>query len=208
MLPKNVYVIDSDPEHLEWIQGLLTPRGVSTIVFARVTTFLEWIDYDDLPQSTAIIAEIRLPDLSGLDLLDILCADEMYIPTMLTSQRIDVPVAVEAMYRGAGYILEKPFGIDDLLLGLRRVIAKPVAMDPRKKQVEKRIAALSPRQRQMLINVFEGKTNKEIAEALKISIKTVELHRASMMQKMGAHSLAELIKIAAYHSQAIYGVSL
>ncbi len=205
MLPKNVCLIDDD-EYTQRLVTRLSDQGIQIHVFARVDEFLQWIDYDELPHSLAIMSESHLPELTGFDLLDILASDEMYIPTVLTSQCIDVPVAVEAMYRGAGYILEKPFSVDQLLLALRRVIAKPAAMDPRTKQVEKRIAALSPRQRQMLINVFEGKTNKEIAQTLDISIKTVELHRASMMQKMGVHSLAELIKMTARHSQVVYGV--
>ena len=205
MLPKNVCLIDHE-EYGQRLVRQLGTQGVRIEIFSRVDEFLQWIDYDELPQSLAIMAETNLPDLTGFDLLDILAADEMSIPTILTSETIDVPVAVEAMYRGAGYILQKPFAYEQMLLALRRVIAKPAAMDPRTQQIEKRIAALSPRQRQMLINVFEGKTNKEIAQALEISIKTVELHRASMMQKMGAHSLAELIKLTARHSQAIYGV--
>ena len=206
MLPKNIYLIDNDYLVQKNVLRILTSRNLKFEVFSSVSSFLQCIDYDAVPNSSCILTEISLPELSGLDLLDILASDDMAIATILMSRHIDVPIAVEAMYGGAGYILEKPFEEADLVKALQRVISRPPVVARTHSLVEKRIGTLSPRQRQMLVNIFEGKTNREIAQDLGLSVKTVELHRSSMMQKMQVHSLTELIKVAAQHSHAIYGV--
>lgn len=196
--PECVFVIDDDQATMQQIKALLAVDDVGMQPFASLLTFLDWLDYDRLPGNVVIAAEIDLPELGGLDLLNILKADGVFSPTVLMGSTLSVSDAVDAMHAGANYILKKPFSDGAFCTAVNR------ALHARRPQFESRVLAgpakrrlssLSRRQRELLIHVFEGRTNREIASRLSISLKTVELHRAAMMQKMGATSLAELIRI-------------
>lgn len=177
---------------------LLSNDDIPMRSFPSLVTFLAWLDYDRLPADAVIAAEINLPELGGLDLLNILKADDVFQPTILMGTAMSVSNAVEAMHAGASYILQKPFSDETFRTAMRRAArsaiaqARPVSAAA---PLKRRLSSLSQRQRELLIHVSEGCTNREIAGRLSISQKTVELHRAAMMQKMGARSLAELIRI-------------
>lgn len=196
--PELVFVIDDEAAACRQIDALMSRKGASVHSFTSLLTFLQWLDYDRLPERTVVAAEIGLPDLGGFDLLNILKADGVFLPTILLGRTLSVNDAVEAMHAGASYILQKPFPDSAFRAAMRRALqsgrarrAPQVPAAP----IRRKLSSLSQRQRELLFHVSKGRTNRDIAGRLSISQKTVELHRAAMMQKMGASSLAELIRI-------------
>ena len=188
-----LHLIDDDAHAIEQISGYMTRRRMRGRRFAPLVTYLDWLDYDALDVDTVIVADVDLPTLNGLDLLDILRADGIVAATVLMGGAISVSQSVEAMHAGAGYLLKKPFTDRELEAALRKAVSK-AATCPDAGLVRHRYQKLSPRQRQLLKLVFDGCTNRQIADRLSISPKTVELHRSAMMQKMGADTLVDLIR--------------
>ncbi len=189
-----LHLIDNDAVAVDQVATYMTCHGMQGRRFASLVTYLDWLDYEQLDADTIIVAAIDLPMLSGLDLLDILQADGVAVATVLMGGAISVAQAVEVMHAGAGYLLKKPFTDKELETALRRAVSK-AASGPDNGLVRQRYQRLSPRQRQLLGLVFAGRTNRQIAERLSISQKTVELHRSAMMRKMGADTLVELIRL-------------
>lgn len=199
LAPNTVFIVDDEETTRRQVEVLLAADGTHSRTFCSLVRFLEWLDYDRLPGNTVIAAEISQPELSGLDLLNILRADDVFVPTILMGKSMSVSDAVEAMYAGANFILQKPFSDNAFRAAIHRsVTAGRTTLRPThgKRSIRRRLSSLSQRQRQLMIHVSHGRTNREIAALLSISRKTVELHRAAMMQKMGARSLAELVRIA------------
>lgn len=197
--PEKVFVIDDEKATRRQIESLLAVDDVRMRPFASLVAFLDWLDYERLPGDIVIAAEINLPELGGLDLLNIFKADDVFAPTILMGSSLSVSDAVEAMHAGANYILQKPFSDGAFRIAINRAVHAGrllVESKTRAAPAKRRLLSLSRRQRELLIHVSKGRTNREIANRLSISLKTVELHRAAMMQKMGAASLAELIRIA------------
>ncbi len=190
----NVHLIDDDAVAVDQISTYMTNHGMRGRRFASLATYLDWLDYERLDADTVIVAAVDLPMLTGLDLLDILRADGVAVATVLMGGAISVAQAVEVMHAGAGYLLKKPFADEELETALRKALSKSVGV-PNDERVRQRYQRLSPRQRQLLGLVFAGRTNRQIAERLSISQKTVELHRSAMMQKMGADTLVDLIRL-------------
>ncbi len=189
-----LHLIDDDAHAIQQISGYMTRRGMHGRRFASLVTYLDWLDYDALDADTVIVADVDLPNLNGLDLLDILRADGIVTATVLMGGAISVAQAVEAMHAGAGYLLKKPFTDCELETAVSRAMSRAAtAIDTG--IVRQRYQKLSPRQRQLLELVFHGRTNRQIADRLSISQKTVELHRSAMMQKMGADTLVDLIRL-------------
>ncbi|MGI9232121.1 MAG: response regulator transcription factor [Woeseiaceae bacterium] len=196
--PEIVYVIDEHPETRRQIEAILSNDSVHARSFASLVTFLQWVDYDRLPEHTVVAAEINLPELGGFDLLNILKADAIFLPTILLGRTLSVNDAVEAMHAGASYILQKPFPDSAFRAAMKRAVQSGCAQRAPQlpgSPIRRKLSSLSQRQRELLFHVSNGRTNREIASRLSISQKTVELHRSAMMQKMGASSLAELIRI-------------
>lgn len=182
------------------LTSLLLTEVITGRRFHNLVEFLEWLDYDRIDNRSIIAAAIDLPDISGFDLLNILQADGATIPTVLMGRTMSVAKAVDAMRAGAAFILNKPFSDAEFVNAIQkawRTERRAVHGDVDSQPVRRRYSSLSKRQRQMLRHVFDGRTNKEIADRLAISAKTVELHRSAMMNKMGAGSLAELVRIVA-----------
>ena len=205
--PAIVYIVDDDERTLRQVDSLLSTDGIQSRRFGSLVKFLDWLDYERLEDRVLIASEVDLPELGGLDLLNILNADGVPLPTVLMGNRISVPAAVEAMYAGASYILQKPFSDRAFRKAIKKAgcrKARGSAGRTAEAPIERRLMSLSPRQRQLLAYVFEGHTNKEIARRLAISQKTVELHRSAMMSKMGVTSLVELIRITATCDPVLY----
>lgn len=197
--PQIVFLIDDEQATRQQVEALLASAGIRLRTFRSLVRFLDWLDYERLPGNAVVAAEIGLPELSGFDLLNILQADAAFVPTILMGKSMSVSDAVEAMYAGANFILQKPFSDQAFRTAMHRSIIAGQSKSQRthgKRSVRRRLSSLSQRQRELLIHVSRGCTNREIAARLSISQKTVELHRAAMMQKMGASSLAELMRIA------------
>ncbi len=198
--PRFVYLIDNDAATVRQVTSLLMDETVAGRRFHNLVEFLQWLDYDRVQEQSVIAAAIDLPDISGFDLLNILQADGVTIPTVLMGRMLSVARAVDAMRAGASFILNKPFSDSEFASAIQKAMRsenRQVPNAPDSQPVRQRYSSLSRRQRQMLRYVFDGQTNKEIADRLAISAKTVEVHRSAMMNKMGAGSLVELVRIVA-----------
>ena len=139
-----------------------------------------------------------MPGMSGLELQELLATRHAQLPVIIITGHGDVPMAVRAMKAGAVDFIEKPFNDESLLDAIRHALAVAVeqrSVHSRQAEVATRLALLTPREHEVMEMVAEGKSNKEIANALGVSAKTVEAHRARVMEKMQAHSLAELVRM-------------
>ncbi|HET6307543.1 MAG TPA: response regulator FixJ [Rhodopila sp.] len=190
-----VHLIDDDDAVRQALAFLLTTSGYAVRVYDSAETFLA-----ALPsvQPGCIITDVRMPGMDGLTLQRELKARAIPLPVVVITGHGDVPLAVEAMKAGAVDFLEKPFD-DDGLLGAIRVAIDRHARDSRRDEevaaIRVRLDALSPREREVLDGLVAGLPNKTIAYDLNISARTVEVHRANVMARMGAHSVADLVRM-------------
>jgi two-component system response regulator FixJ len=148
---------------------------------------------------TCIITDVRMPGLSGIDLLRRVRELGIEVPVIVITGHGDVPLAVEAMRFGAVDFLEKPFDDEILLQSVRAALRQQAGAAKRQSErveIENRLAALSPRERDVLGGLVAGRANKQIAFELGISPRTVEIYRANLMDKMQAGSLSDLVRMA------------
>lgn len=208
-----IFLLESDALLRDRLSNLLRRNGYQVSAYRDAISFINGTDFDALNGSCCIVADMALPDMTGTELLNVLSVDRVSLPAVFTTDSPDVQVTVETMRFGASYVIQKPFSDQDLLATVMLVVAEfyaPEISGKRKPRAsgelafEKRLASLSPRQRQILACVYAGDLNRSIAQKLGISVKTVELHRARMMQKMQAESLIDLIKITAPCSELLY----
>ena len=146
-----------------------------------------------------VITDVRMPEISGIDLLRRLKELKIGVPVIVVTGHGDVALAVEAMKIGAADFFEKPFDDDLLLASVRSALREQDGQIKRfaeRAEIESRIAALSPRERDVLRGLVEGRANKQIAFDLGISPRTVEIYRANLMNKMQADSLSDLVRMA------------
>jgi FixJ family two-component response regulator len=174
---------------------LLKAHGMVTVTHSSATEFLN--SYDPQQPGCAVF-DVRMPGMSGLALQGELNQRGAIIPVIFITGHGDVPMAVEAIQNGAFDFLQKPFHEDDLLNCIQRALSRD--RDTRsqlgeKDRIRARLAALTPRERQVLKLVTAGKPNKIMAADLGVSQRTVEIHRANLMEKMGATSLAHLVRM-------------
>jgi len=192
----DVHVIDDDEAVRESIDFLLRAAGLSVRTYESATSFLE-----AAPKITAgcIITDVRMPGLSGIELLRRLQEMQIGLPVIVITGHGDVPLAVEAMKCGAVDFLEKPFDDDVLLASVRSALNRSeesAAVEAERAEIRARIAALTQRERDVLEGLVAGHPNKIIAFRLEISPRTVEIYRANLMTKMKAGSLSELVRMA------------
>jgi len=191
-----VHVIDDDEAVRQSIEFLLRTAGVTARTYDSASTFLNALPTID---PGCIITDVRMPGISGIDLLRRLGEMRIKMPVIVITGHGDVPLAVEAMKIGAVDFLEKPFE-DELLLGsVRSALNRSqenAARDAERAEVEARLSTLTNREREVLEGLVAGKPNKVIAFDLAISPRTVEIYRANVMTKMEAASLSELVRMA------------
>ena len=191
-----VHVIDDDEAVRQSIEFLLRTAGVVARTYESASAFLSALPRID---SGCIITDVRMPGISGIDLLRRLGEMQFKIPVIVITGHGDVPLAVEAMKIGAVDFLEKPFD-DELLLGsVRSALNRSqenAARDAERAKVEAHLSTLTNREREVLQGLVAGKPNKIIAFDLAISPRTVEIYRANVMTKMGASSVSELVRMA------------
>jgi two-component system response regulator FixJ len=194
MPDKTVHVIDDDDAMRDSLAFLLDIQGYAPRLYASATAFL-----DAGPQSLAgcVLTDIRMPEMTGLDLVKKLKADGVAMPVVVMTGHGDVPLAVEAMKAGVVDFIEKPFS-DGALLSAIQTALDQAGQSPEKSRAaaHDRIAQLSPREREVLTGVAAGKANKIIAYELDISPRTVEVYRANLMTKLGARNISEVMRIA------------
>ncbi len=190
-----VFVVDDDASMREALMLLFTSVGLQVRSYDSPQSFLE-AARPEVP--SCLVLDVRLPGLSGLDLQAHLYKSGVDIPIVFVTGYADVPMTVKAMKAGALEFLTKPIRDQDMLDAVDAALARDrEARQLRHEQAEirRRFASLTPREREVLLLVAAGRLNKEIAAELGTSIVTTKLHRAHVMQKMQAGSLAELVKM-------------
>ena len=195
------YVVDDDESIRSLWQWLLGSNGIAVQTFPTATAFIDTYRRGD---AGCLVLDVRLPGMSGPELQSYLRREALEIPIVFVSAHGDVPTAVNAIKGGAVDFIQKPFDYREALAIVRRALERDAQEQDRRarrEQLAGRLAALTERERVVLQRVIEGKANKVIAAELEISVKTVEAHRAKVMEKMGVDSVAELV-------QRIIGFSL
>jgi two-component system, LuxR family, response regulator FixJ len=213
MTQRTIYILDDNTEFRESTRFWLSGFGFDVQTWGDPQEAIEALSRRDRSAAACLMLDVRMPQLSGLDVHDALIERGAQIPVIYMSGHADVPLAVQAMQKGAVTLLEKPFDDDALEAALDSAFAcratpaaataaPPAAAataDPEHAQARARYlareAVLAPREREVLGHVVQGTYNKVIADRLGLSIKTVELYRARGMAKMKARSVAELTRM-------------
>jgi FixJ family two-component response regulator len=190
-----VYVVDDDPAMRSSLRWLIESVGLTVRTCSSAQEFLRTYDAND---PGCLVLDVRMPGMSGLDLQNELQARKLQIPILIITGYAEVPLAVRAMKAGAFDFIEKPFSDQTLLDRIRAAVAhddvirKQLAL---RAEVRERMRLLTPRERDVAIRVVAGKSNKVIASELNLSTKTVEVHRAHVMEKLQVTCLADLIRM-------------
>lgn len=190
-----IAVIDDDSAVLDSLRMILANRGMQAECYASAEDFLARADP---PALSCIVADVRMPGLSGLELQSELRARAVSVPLILITGHGDIAMAVRAIKAGAFDFIEKPFDNDLLIDAIHRAVAgreREQALRDKIADWASRTGELSSRQRQVMGLVAEGLSNKEIAIELGLSPRTVENYRAWVMEKMGARNLADLVRM-------------
>ena len=196
MIPREatVYVIDDDESTRELLAWLMKRNSIRCETFPDARSFLAACRRES---TGCIILDLHMPGISGLDAQRTLRQQGVHMPVVFLSGRADVPRAVEALKGGAFDFVEKPFDYKRIVSLVRQCLERDAenrAAAERRRVVEGRLAQLTQREREVMDRVVAGQLNRVIAEALDISIKTVEAHRAKIMEKLQVCSLAELVQ--------------
>ncbi|HTL59128.1 MAG TPA: response regulator transcription factor [Candidatus Limnocylindrales bacterium] len=191
-----VYVVDDDPSMRKAMGRLCHSAGFEVKMFASAREFLD----REVPASPAcLVLDVHLPGLSGLDLQAELAARHIQTPIVFITGQGDIPTTVRAMRAGAVDFLTKPFRNQDLLTVIRAAISKDQQLQPlqaEREALQRRLATLTPREREVFDHVIKGFLNKQIADDLGASEQTIKVHRGRVMQKMQVSSVAELVQAA------------
>jgi len=193
---QTIYVVDDDKSALDSLSLLLTAEGYAVRSHQSAGTFLDAIKQNE---RGCVIADARMPEINGLDLLEVMKARRVSVPVIVISAHGDVPLAVAAMKRGAIDFFEKPFDAVALLASIRSALMLANGRNPpntETRMAQERLATLSKREKEVLAGLLKGQHNKVMANELGISARTVELHRTNLMKKMQTKSLPELVKMA------------
>jgi two-component system response regulator FixJ len=190
-----VHVIDDDEAVRDSLSFLLRTAAFDVVTHQSATHFLESLTKDT---QGCVITDVRMPDMSGIDLLRRLRSSGCSLPVIVITGHGDIQLAVEAMKAGAVDFLEKPFDDERVLAAVRTALETGRADSERtgrRNEIEERLESLSQRERQVLDGLVAGMPNKTIAHDLGISPRTVEVYRANVMSKMQAGSLSELVRM-------------
>jgi two-component system, LuxR family, response regulator FixJ len=191
-----VHVIDDDDAMRDSLAFLMGSAGIETQTYDSAKAFLAALPRDT---SGCVVTDVRMPGMSGIDLLRELKRLAPSMPVIVITGHGDVPLAVEAMKLGAADFIEKPFDDEALLSSVRNALGrtdKDARREAERAKVQERLTTLSARERQVLDGLVLGHANKVIAFDLGISPRTVEIYRANVMTKMEAASLSELVRMA------------
>jgi two-component system response regulator FixJ len=197
-LDATIHVIDDDSAMRESLSLMLTIEGYTVRTHESARTFLDAVAQDE---SGCVVTDVRMPEISGIDLLTTMKIEERRVsmPIIVITGHADIQLAVQAMKQGAFDFLEKPFDGDALLSSVRKALIHSNDEHARHAEtriIQDRLAKLTPRENEVLAGLLNGQQNKIIAGELGIGVRTVETHRASVMAKMRAGSLSELVRMA------------
>ena len=194
-VPK-VHIIDDDQAVRDSLAFLLQSIRIPTSVHESAAAFLTTLTAE---YQGCIITDIRMPDVTGIDLLRRVQELKMQMPVIVITGHGDVPLAVEAMKLGAFDFLEKPFSDEAIVSAVRLALDRSRQTEKAsadRVELERRLASLSNREREVLDGLIAGHANKVVADRLGIAVRTVEIHRARVMEKTEARNLSELIRMA------------
>jgi two-component system response regulator FixJ len=191
-----ICIVDDDLAARKSLGFMLDMAGFKTAMFDSAPGFL------DAPAAKickCLIADVRMPQMSGLELLERVRRKRPDLAVIVITGHADIPLAVDAMKRGATDFIEKPLDNERLIAAINAAIDDPVPGDRRDQQlidVTRRLEGLSPREHEVMRSLVRGNPNKIVAHELGISVRTVEIHRANVMSKTESRSLAELVRLA------------
>ncbi|HXK56959.1 MAG: response regulator transcription factor [Gammaproteobacteria bacterium] len=192
----NVFVVDDDQAMRNSLKWLIESVGMKVETYSTADDFIQ----NYYPgRAGCLLLDVRMPGMSGLELQEHFIKHQINIPIIIITGHGDVPMAVRAMKSGAVDFIEKPFNDELLLESIRNALSMDVeqrAAQAERAEIATRLANLTPREHEVMEMVTAGKANKEIAQTLGVSAKTVEAHRSRVMEKMEANSLADLVKMA------------
>ncbi|AHB06398.1 MULTISPECIES: response regulator transcription factor [Pandoraea] len=193
---ETVFVVDDDEAVRDSLRWLLEANGYHVRTFSNAEDFL--LHYNE-HQIGCLILDVRMPGMTGPELQDQLLGKKVNIPIIFVTGHGDVPMAVETMKKGAMDFIEKPFDEADLRAQVEKMLSKAraEASSQREQQAaEELLSKLTSREHQVLERIIAGRLNKQIADDLGISIKTVEAHRANIMEKLNVNTVADLLRLA------------
>ncbi len=192
-----VYVVDDDPAMIRLLAELVKAIGLNVEAHQSAEDFL---DSYQASRVGCLLLDVRVPGMSGMELQRQLAAAGSILPIIFITGHADVRMAVEAMERGAFGFLEKPFRPQELcekIQGAVKLHVEARRCDEQRERAARRLAQLTPAERRVADRLIAGKTNKMIAEELRLSVRTVEAQRASLMERLGMKSRAELVSLVA-----------
>ncbi|MCG8544593.1 MAG: response regulator [Alphaproteobacteria bacterium] len=195
-----VFIVDDDQMFRDSVRWLLASVNIEAAMFASAQDFLDAVSPG---QTGCLVADVRMPGMSGLELQHAMIRQGINLPVIVMTAHGDVDMAVQAMKDGAMDFIQKPFNDQDFLDLVQNAMDESVRAEQerlRQADVAHRLGLLTPREREVLDLVVDGQTNRMIAGRLGISEKTVEAHRAKVMDKAQVKSLAELVKIVVAQS--------
>lgn len=190
-----IHIIDDDPSMLRYLSDLVQTINYQSKTYHSANDFLACYSDDGIG---CLILDLRLPGISGLELHQQLPQNNVDLPVIMISGFGDISTAVRAMKSGVLDFIEKPFKGQDLLDRIHNAISQHKIIREKntsQNKAQERIDSLTKREKEVMERVVEGKLNKNIAKELGISVKTVEVHRASVMDKMAVNSVADLVRL-------------
>jgi two-component system response regulator FixJ len=191
---QHVFIVDDDADIRDSLKLLLESAGLRSHAYASAKEFLS----DETPKLGCVVVDIRMPDMSGLQLQEEIARHDAHLPVIIVTAHADVPLAVKAMKAGAVDFIEKPFNDRQLIASIRHafdVSRKTRGRSAEARTARERLAHLTSRERSVLDILVRGRSNKVAAHELGISPRTVEIHRAHIMDKLHASGLSDLVRI-------------
>ncbi|WP_085600005.1 MULTISPECIES: response regulator transcription factor [unclassified Pseudomonas] len=191
-----VYVVDDDPAMLDSTVWLLESVGLAAVPF---TSGREFLEHCDPRRNACVLLDVRMPGMGGLNVQQELRQREIDLPLIFVSGHADVPIVVRAFKAGAADFIEKPYNEQLLLDSVQQALNRAGSRQRQgagQARVLERLESLTPREKDVLLPLVRGYTNREIAEQLGVSIKTIDLYRSRVMKRMQAEHLPELVGMA------------
>ncbi|SCA57638.1 Transcriptional regulatory protein FixJ [Candidatus Terasakiella magnetica] len=193
----NVYLVDDDQDLLDYLETAMTTDQRKVHTYASASQFLSQVD--NIPQTGCVVLDVNMPEMDGLELQKKLNEMKFPLPIVFLTAHAEVPMAVQAMQAGAVDFIQKPVQPDELIACVDRVSGTPQKNLPSAEEAEivkKTVDELTPREREVMDLIVKGASNKEAAQSLDISPRTVEIYRATVMRKMDAPNLPDLVRKA------------
>ncbi|WP_097302766.1 response regulator transcription factor [Pseudomonas chlororaphis] len=191
-----VYVVDDDPGMLDSTVWLLESVGLKALPF---TSGREFLEHCDPSLDACVLLDVRMPGMGGLNVQEELRQRDIHLPLIFVSGHADVPIVVRAFKAGAVDFIEKPYNEQLLLDSVQQALSRADDRQSRnagQARVEARLESLTPREKDVLLPLVQGYSNREIAEQLGVSVKTIDLYRSRVMKRMQAEHLPELVGMA------------